>query len=286
MNVSRLYYQYFTAAARDTRLKFIDILKQAGDIPKHATIEWLQCMDMKVINAAYGYLLGFYKIVSDRQYEFFSNDVTNEEKLQHICDIINSHIYIYFPVENDYNIVDKVVGVEEKYKPVYGPVRYKSVDGRIITTKKNVRIAPVYVMLLNKIVDDCSAVASCRLHHFGIPSNVTKSEKYTSQVRPSPVRTEGETERRIYASYCGPKAVAEMANRNNSPLAHKHIYWKILDAPQPTNIDKVIDRTQIPYGNHKALQLVRHITNTAGFDIVYEPEDESKEVVDPFSVSK
>jgi hypothetical protein len=48
-----------------------------------------------------------------------------------------------------------------------------------------------------------------------------------------------------------------------------------LNAPQPSNIDRVVDRDYVQLGGSRPIQLIRHIMGVAGIDIVYESEDET-----------
>jgi hypothetical protein len=127
-------------------------------------------------------------------------------------------------------------------------------------------------MLLEKIGDDLAAVSSARLQHFGILSQITKADRNALPIRNQPVRVNGETEGRIFVSYAGPLAVAEIMDRNNNPFTHKHIVWNILKADNPSNIDVAVDRKLISLGNAKPLQLVNHIAYCGGWKFKYSKE--------------
>jgi hypothetical protein len=128
-------------------------------------------------------------------------------------------------------------------------------------------------MLLEKIADDWSSVSSGKLQHFGILSPITKAEKFSYPYRNSPVRTIGETEGRIFASYCGREAIAEMMDRSNNPMTQRNVIWNILQSDKPTNIDSVVDRNYVSLGGSKPIQLIKHMFECAGFIPYYEPED-------------
>jgi hypothetical protein len=128
------------------------------------------------------------------------------------------------------------------------------------------------MMLLEKIADDWSAVSYGKTQSSGVLSSMTKSEKYTYPFRNNAVRTIGETEGRVFVGYCGQHAVAEMIDRANSPNTQKNMVWNILSAPNPSNIDYVVNRQMISYGGSKPLALTNHIFNCAGFKMVYDKE--------------
>jgi hypothetical protein len=278
MNLGRLYEQYLGAAARDVTARMMAMLG-IQKMPTQRTalkkITELFNTNEAAVITAYNYILGFYKIVSSRQYVFYSK-LNDSERLEHLAELMCDGIYLYFPIENEketHNIVKEIEG-SEQYVPTFGPVSYVGNSGNRVTTKTPVRIGPLYMMLLEKIADDWSAVSTGKLQHFGVLSPIIRSEKYSYPFRNSPVRAIGETEGRIFAGYCGTEAIAEMMDRNNNPTTQKAMVKQILAADRPSNIDNTVDRDVIPYGGAKPLQLLKHISLVTGFQPVYEPEDQ------------
>lgn len=270
MNVGRLYEHYFAAAAHDLTRE----IRQRLALPQQETMKALKqikSLPTALVADVYARLLGFYALVSPRQHTFFSEQVSNEERLEHLAAIVADGIYIYWPIENTVSAPEAVRAVEQYYRPTYGPVTYTGNSGKQVTTEENVRIAPLYMMLLEKIADDWSSVSSGKLQHFQVLSPMTRSEKYAYPFRNSPVRTIGETEGRIFAGTCGREAIAEMMDRSNSPMTHKTIVMNILKAIKPMDIERAVDRTLIPLGGSKPIQLVDHIAMVAGYASVYEP---------------
>lgn len=270
MNLGRLYQHYFNAAARDIRKEVRRILGVAQ--PKISDYH-LQIMEPELINKAYSFLMGFYQLVSERQYQMYANELTDVEKMQHLLHVVNERITLFVPINNNQSTDEIVMAIEKYHRPTYGPVTYVGNSGRRVTTKRNVRIAPLYMMLLEKIADDWSSVASAKLQPFGVLAPTTKSEKYSYPFRNSPIRTIGETEGRIFRGYCGPVAIAEMHDRSNNPASQRHLYWNVMAADVPTDIDEVVDRNYISYGGGRPLQLIKHVMMAAGFQPVYEPEN-------------
>lgn len=274
INIGRVYELYLGSAARDVSQNVRKMLgsRYTKGYKILDEVTRIYNNNPKAVEDTYNYLMGFYSLICDKQYQFFNNLSTNE-KLEHLASVVEIGVYIYYPIENQKEIVDVVKDIEANYPPVFGPVTYTGMNGDIVTTKNNVRIGPVYMMLLEKIADDWSSVASGRLQHFGVLSPMTKSEKYAYPWRNSPVRTIGEAEARIFASYCGREAIAEMFDRSNNPLTHKHAVWNILSSDNPGNIDHLIDRNVMPLGGSKPLQLLKHFAMCAGWQPVYEKED-------------
>ena len=268
MNLGRLYEHHINSVIRDVAKTIRNILGVQAKI----SAARLTQISPDIIQHAYMHLMRLYQIVCEKQYKFFAHEVSEDEKYEHLASVVNDGIYLYYPTDNNRNTPEVIKNLEKAFKPVYGPVTYTGDSGIQTTTANNVRIAPLYIMLLDKIADDWSSVHSGKLQHFGVLSPTTKSEKFSNPHRNSPVRTIGETEGRIFAGYCGREAIAEMMDRSNNPATQRNVVWNILNSDKPTDIDHVVDRNFIRLGGARPLQLVRHIFGTAGYNIVYEPE--------------
>jgi DNA-directed RNA polymerase beta subunit len=271
MNIGRLYEHYYNGVSRDVRYQVLNILS----LPKHpgkVTFNAISRIDKDKFETAFAHLLCYYDIVSEEQYTSILA-LSEEDRIQHITDVVNGTIYTYYNINTQKDDVEIVKKLSTMFKTTYGPVTYRGNSGNMVTTVDNVRIAPLYIMLLDKIADDWSSVSSGKLQHFGVLSPTTKSEKFAYPFRNSPVRTIGETEARIYAGYCGRHAIAEMMDRSNNPATQRNVIWNLLTADKPSALPHVVDRQYIPLGGARPLQLVKHIAAAAGFKIVYTPEN-------------
>lgn len=272
MNIGRLYEHYFNAASRDTTKKILEMLDfQAKDKHLYSKVLNLFDNDRLKFDNVYNYLMGYYSIVSPKMFNFYTKEISDQDKFNHLYSVCKDGIYLFIPVDNEPQTDDIVRKLEKHYKPTYGPVSYVGTSGKRVTTKSPVRISTLYMMLLEKIGDDWAAVSSGKLQHFGILSQLTKSDKYSQPTRNQAVRAIGETEARIFVSYCGQKLAAELMDRNNNPVTHKATVWNILDSKYPTDIGYVIDRSQIKLGGAKPIQLVNHILQTGGIKLNYKP---------------
>ena len=271
MNLGRLYEHFINATSRDVTKGVINILGVDKNSKNLVSDFYNKISNDTVFNTAYNYLLGYYEITSPRMFDYYSN-IQMEEKQNHLLHIVKDGSYLYIPTDNPPDSEDIISEIQEKYPSTYGPVTYKNTKGQTFKTKTNVRIASVYMILLEKIGDDWAAVSSGKLQNFGILSQLTKSDKYNQPTRNQAVRAIGETEARIFVSYCGQPLIAELMDRNNNPITHKNIVWNILTNTNPSNIDFAVDRTKIGYGGAKPLQLVNHIALCGGFKFTYKPE--------------
>lgn len=269
MNIPRKYEQYLNAAARDIR-KNVMLRLNIEKTQKYPDIkvDELYLTNKAEVLACFDYINGFYSICTPRTYEAM-NALDDEGKLSHVKYVVKEGIYLYMPTDNEPIIQEMLAAVKKHYDPIYGPVTYVGNSGRKVRTKSNVRIGSVYMMLLEKTGDDWGAVSSAKFQHFGIPSKLTKSDKYTAPARHQPVRGIGETEGRLLASYVGALGTAEIIDRNNSPTTHKFIVESIINAAKPTNIDVSVNRYLHPLGGAKPLQLIKHIAYCAGWAFTY-----------------
>jgi DNA-directed RNA polymerase beta subunit len=283
MNISKLYEHYFGSAARDIVHHIRNSFDTALITNSYSefiaatsvnlyninnnvyTKDMLLRVNPSIISHLYNHLMSLYELTCDKQYEFYKNEITSDEQVDHLLSVLNNGIYLYMPIGNNKDTVDIVATIEERFKPVWGQVKYVGNSLIESTTKSKVRIGPMYYMLLEKIADDWSSVSSGRLQHFGVLSSVVKSDKFAYPYRNSPVRTAGESETRIYSGYCGGEAIAELMDRSNSPVTQKNIIWKILNAEKPTAIKELVDRDKIPFGSTKPILLVKHILSVSGF---------------------
>lgn len=269
MNYGRLYEQLYNAASRDV-LK--EIYKQLNtnknDKQMIGKLTNLFNDDKVAFGKIYDYLMGYYGCISPKMYKCFT-EINEEKMFEHLSSVLKNGIYLYLPTDNELESVQIVSNIQKHYKPIYGPVSYIGNSGKRVTTKNNIRIGSVYIMLLEKIGDAWSAVSSGKLQAFGILSQLTKQDKFSQPTRNQAVKAVGETEGRILVSYAGQRTVAEIMDRNNNPTTHKSIVWSILTAPNPSNIANLIDRNVIPYGGAKPIQLVSHIAQCGGWKYAY-----------------
>ena len=269
----RHYEHYIAGAARDVS----KLIRRQLGYPETPVVKIprtsIESLDPDTLSTGLATLKRFYQITSEKQHEFFIS-ISDEERLDELCAVVNKGIYSFMPVSNKRYYPMIIKNLENEFYPTYGPVTYVGNSGKKRTTKRNVRIAPLYMILLEKIADTWLSVASANLHPLGVPAPVVKSEKNSLPYKPNPCKTLSETEVRIVASYLDPNALAELMDINNNPQTMRMIAHQLLTADNPTNIDKIVDREIIPLGGNKPLALVRHMLKNAGFDFSYVPEVE------------
>ena len=212
----------------------------------------------------------YYSLVSIKMFNKLSK-LENEGKIEHLASCFEKGIYLYIPTdyEEEFHKVTKALENDPIFKPTYGPVTYIGNSGIKCTTKYPIRIGSAYMLLLEKIADDGSAVSSGKLQTHGLLAKLSKLDKNAQPIKNQAVRAIGETEGRIIISYVGERATAEIMDRNNNPFSHKQVVYNIISADKPTNIDSLINRETNPFGKTKPLELVKHIAQCAGYKYSY-----------------
>jgi len=274
MNFGRLYETYIGGAIRDFEKRLKIVLGINSVSTSYKTINRLKELlvsDKMIVVEAYNRLLRFYQIINEEQFEFFYN-LSEEKKIEHLSEVLVDGLIVHYRTDTTKDITKVIKELEEEFTPTYGPVTYVNAAGKSVTTKTPVRVGSFYILLLDKITDQYMATASATLNHFGFPSKVTSQEKHSYPHATTAARTIGETETRILTSYLGDEAVAELMDINGSVTSHKQVVKKILTNDTPMKINRIIDRAIIPYGGTKALQILKHMTRTEGWDVKYESE--------------
>lgn len=270
MNPSRLYELYINAATFDLENKFrANLGLTLNDRSIFRKLSNILETNTSLFHYEYDTLMFYYNIISPKMYNKFSN-LTTDKKFDHFYSVLSKGIYLYYPVNNQREPADIIRNLEKHFRPLHGPVTYRGNSGRTVRTKQNVRIADMYMMLLDKTGDGWSASSSAKLQLFGIPAPITKADKFSQPARNNPIRGAGESEFRIINAYAGTLCVAELYDRNNNPITADSMVFKIMNEDNPFMIQgNIIDRVAIPYNGAKPIQFVGHIALCAGWEHEY-----------------
>jgi len=268
LNVGRLYERYFAAASRKAKKLLKNRL--GNKKPEDLTDEEIRQVFKENV-------LDFIKLFETDQYTVFKeaydkNDI--EAMREQIKEIVEEEFYIYYHNEVEKKAWEIVLDIEQsRFKPTYGPVEYME-NGKKYKTKDPIMIAPMHIILLNKIADDMLATASAKVNQFGLPIGVSKFDKYRLPWRNSPVRFLGEAETRIIASYGGRELLAELRDRAASIRTHAEVYSKILEAEHPGRIENAVDRDKVGFEHDKAREVMLSLFNAVGLDLEYVEDKE------------
>lgn len=280
MNAGRIYEIYFNAMSRHAKAMVINWLAferthepkvntDALPIPNTPKLKPLENYSDEVINAAFSIIVDLLSIIGTEQYYAY-RDVKDRERIELLInDVIEEELYLYYKISSNkkpYQIVRDVM--QTPYRPIRSKVYFEQ-DGKIKMSHDDVRIAPLYTILLGKTADNFLSAASAKTNHYGVPIGIGNKAKNQLPWRNVPVKIISETESRLYIAYVSRLGMAELKDRGNSISTHAEIYKNILSADKPANINRVVDRKKVPYGSDAAMQLIDSIFSSCGISIEY-----------------
>lgn len=283
MNLGRFNEQFLNAASRDLTKEICNFYKVPHPDLHGQRLTLADKMRIKRVyvesddaKALWARLMRYYEILSPKQHAFFQNLSSNTESVtEHLIRIMEDGIYIYFPTDNDPEIPDVIEAVKNEFMPYKGPLTYRGNSGKMRTTKEDILVGSLYIMLLEKTGNDWTAVSSGKLQNFGVLSQITNQDKNAAPTRQQAIRAWGETEIRIATAYLGPKITAEIIDRNNNILSHRNAVRNVLTAAKPTDIEELVDRSTIPLGRARPLELIKHLAFCNGWEFTYKPYQET-----------
>lgn len=274
MNCPRLYEQHLNGASDQIEREFKALAANG--------------LTDEVVEYCWKRILRYYQIVSPVMYNTLTSPTYTGTPRQHIESILaGKHaLRLFLPTNNEAEIEEMFTQLDAEFPIDIGPVTFRGRSGNVVTTVDDVLIASIYMIQLEKTGDDWSAVSSGTLQQHGILSKLTRYDKNSRPGRASATRTLGEDELRLIASVSTNNttaqelipefglaaadglAAAELADLANSPAVHMEANRVILTAPNPTNIDRLIDRKKFPRGQSRSLMFVKHHLEVAGIGLV------------------
>lgn len=271
-NYGRIYEHGFGAASRDLsqRLRVELGLERHGTITDKDLIGCEQFRDNAWIDYAFNELQEFYKIITVDMHEILK---AHPDKRQYVGQVLKDGFsYIYSPIEDEVHLPRAMTElIESRFCPNYDTVTYTDQAGNFRETKDKVLIGPLYMMLLEKIGDDWSSVASVKVQQFGLPSKLNNSDRASTPGRETAIRSFGESETRSYNCTVGPEPTVELLDQTNNPQSHNAVINSILTGEYSSNIERAVDREKIPFGNSRPVNLYDHLLECCGIALRYAP---------------
>lgn len=271
-NYGRIYEHGFGAASRDLAQR----LRIEAGLERHATLTINdvkaspQIQDNAWVEYAFAELQDFYSIITVDMHEILK---THPDKRAYVCEVLKDGFsYIYSPIEDEVHLPKAMTTlINSRFCPNYDTVTYTDQAGNFRETKDKVLIGPLYMMLLEKIGDDWSSVASVKVQQFGLPSKLNNSDRASTPGRETAIRSFGESETRSYNCTVGPVPTLELLDQTNNPQSHKAVIEALLSSEFSSNIERAVDREKIPYGNSRPVNLFDHLLECADIRLVYAP---------------
>lgn len=271
-NYGRIYEHGFGATVRDLiqRLRVEAGLPRLGELTQSDLRQSAKANDPAFVEYAFAEFQELWWIIAPTMHEIMKE---HPNRKQFVCDaLLDGQTIVYTPIDDPTHLptaMDTVIN--SRFCPDRSPVTYTDPGGRVVTTKDNVLIGPLYMMLLEKIGDDWSSVASVKVQQFGLPSKLNNFDRSSTPGRESAVRSFGESETRSYNCSVGPEATMELLDQTNNPLAHVEVVEQFLTQVKPTAIPRAVDRVKVPFGNSRPVSLLGHMMQTRGIEFHYAP---------------
>ena len=273
MNAGGFYEPYFADASRTVKNKIVNLFKDNPEIDEHESLsvlikavmkeyeevgvnnfthdsinfkelyKMLHKLPKQSIEYAFDLLCMFMKMFHPDNEHYYLNS-TFEDKLDIIYQVITEEAYIFYP-NSTYNkkpTYHTVMEIEDsQFKPEKKHIGFKNPDGTFTFTKDKIRVAPVYISILCKLPDEMNSCATTNYNHYGLPVQPSSDSKSNFPTESRPSKIIGETESRCYAAYIedAPEMLGTMINRGNNISNHSSICRQILEAPEPSNIEKL-----------------------------------------------
>ena len=214
-------------------------------------------------------LFEYYKIASPKMYDHaIQMYPTPESKVLHLMDMLKTQLRIWLP-QNSPNVgAECIWELMQKFPIPTHPVRYIDDVGNTVTTVKPVLLGSLYTLSLEKIGDDWGATSIPKRQHHGIPGKLTDGDKSSLPWRDQAFKMFGESEVRLLLGTLDPQFVSLLVNFPNSPAMCEETARNILTAPQPSNIDKVMDYYTHAKTPGRATQFFNHVMEISGVKVV------------------
>lgn len=271
---ARLNEHIINAAAGHVYFEVVKILgvkDRQRQGPMRQALENVKRDNPQAFQAAWDYLLGFYEITVPRQARMFREQGYGSSALSHLTYVLHKgYMVLYMRSDHELEMKNMVADIQRLYPPTFSTVKYRGASGNIVETVEPIRIAPLSIIMLEKLGDSWAAVASARRQHHGVHATLSNADKYSERIRMQPTKAYGESEMRIVISYSGALTAAEILDRNNSIETHKAMCWAIMDADKPTCIAQAVDRNVIPLDGSRSLQTVNHVWACSGKEMYWE----------------
>lgn len=278
--VGRLFGQYFDSIAENTARIIAKQLQAEFKGRRRRIRNSIKATILSqnpVAVDVWGYVMGMYQIACPEQYaSIAANMKTAEDQLEFLIDIIHyGGAILTQTVDNMYGKAKEMVRALEGtiYAPKVGPVTYVDHRGVKVTTKNNIRIAPIYTIPLERDASESSSTDTIRLQSQLFTASVSKSDKFRSPMSSSNVALLGIDESTIITSAVSEEGMAEFIDRLNSPKTHAAMAQAILRSDNPTGEYTLVNRDDYAWGTTSANRTLTHTLAAYGSELYYEDDE-------------
>lgn len=261
MNPSRVYEQFFNDASRKCQALLRSMVKN-----RHKPTA-------NEIELCFNTLLEFFALFGTEQYTHYlsvKDDVAAKKEI--VLEALNQEVYIYYKVSTEKRPIEVVMDVisGSKFNPELLDTYMKDMTtGEVKKFREKIRIAPIYEILLNRRSDRFLATNIARINHHGFPISTSGNTKNKLMWKHNPVRLLSETDVRLYNAYGSSELLAELRDRSLSQVTVREIYTNLLSADNPTNVNILVEREKVPYGEDAALHKLDNFLAAIGSRLKY-----------------
>jgi len=226
----------------------------------------------------YRYITGYFKLFGTMQYDIMQRTIDKKDTksmlkyLRYIASGRTLQYYLRMDNEKPVSLIAKDI-LSSEYRMKFGSFTFDTGEPDDVTVLP-MAMDSLYILMLYKIGNTWLAVNSNRINPTGMPISASKPVKDRMSYSEVPVKFVSEPDGVYGITYCSPEYYAEVRDRTLAPKTAKHIYYQLLTHETPSNIDKILDRDEIPLGGDLPLNAFKAITKNFGEELVI------KEVID------
>lgn len=215
-------------------------------------------------------LMRYYYIVSPEFVEQMIEPVikTDEQRWNHIRWVQKHRTSITCPTDSIAAGSARMEHLIDEFPLRTGKVKWRGRSGNWRTSKNNIMIGQMYIMMLEKTANDWSAIGIPKLQAHGLPTKLSNSDKYGSPGKEQATRYAGESEIREIYSFAGGWFTSVFMEYANNPKLLDYMDKQIYATDKPSALHSTIDFDQFPLGGNRALRIFNHHLACAGCRVV------------------
>lgn len=218
---------------------------------------------------AWDHLMSYYHAAAYEQWDMMQGGIwdiqTNRDF--HVNWVCDHGVELFCPTDRKYFGAEQIRRIMKGHDFPTTPVRYRAPHGEFVWTKDPVVIAPIYIILLEKMGEYWASCAIPKLTHFGTLSTLTQMDKYSLPWRNTPTRFTGESEIRLFLAATGGWFTNRLLSFANTPAMQKAAVMMILRHKDPMRLPSMIDEKETPLGKGRPLQMYKHIQSCRGIQL-------------------
>lgn len=169
------------------------------------------------------------------------------------------------PTNHKYPMLQMGAMIKKHYRPYRSKVTYRDTEGVMQTTKREIMIGSVYVMLLEKLAQWPAGVATARLGNFGVPTKTNAKDKDASRRSEQPIRF-GESEFRLFGGILGRRLNRLLSLRSSNSDIRKDIARRQMSTGKPTALKEAYDYDKYKDSDNRVVTLVKTILRVTGVE--------------------